>query len=160
MSPSTAQTSWMDRDNEVQAWMRGLTMRPAVNRGLYLKRRREQGNAVAIETPVSRKRRIIAYALTEAGGQIDHTMASVRHLITQHGYDVAHEVTDVHAPHAPLARPGWLEARRLVATGFADGIAVLNREAVSVRDDEYEEELRWLGDRPALLLLVIHEAAP
>ncbi|WP_435279751.1 hypothetical protein [Streptomyces sp. 1222.5] len=159
MSPSTAQTSWVDRDNEEQEWMRGRTMRPPVHRGLYLKRRRKQGNAVAIETPVSRTRRIIAYALTDAGGQVDHTMASVRHLITRHGYDVVHELIDVHTPHEPLARPGWLEARRLVSTGFADGIAVLNREAVSVRDDEYEEELRWLGDRPALLLLVIHEAA-
>ncbi|MFF8867891.1 hypothetical protein ACF08B_38285 [Streptomyces sp. NPDC015139] len=150
----------MDRDNEVDEWMRGRSMRPAAHRGLYLKRRREQGNAVAIETPVSRKRRVIAYALTEAGGQVDHTMISVRHLITRHGYDVVHELTDVHAPYKPSARPGWLEARRLVSTGFADGIAVLNREAVSVRDDEYEEELSWLGDRPALLLLVIHEAAP
>ncbi|MFC9280194.1 hypothetical protein [Streptomyces collinus] len=159
MSPSTAHT-WMDKDNEVQEWMRGRTARPAACRGLYLKRRREQGNAVAFETPVSRKRRIIAYALTEADGQVDHTMTSVRQLITQHGYDVVHELVDINATHKPLARPGWLEARRLVSTGFADGIAVLNRDAVSVRDDEYEQELRWLGDRPALLLLVIPEAAP
>ncbi|MER6432123.1 hypothetical protein ABT272_31030 [Streptomyces sp900105245] len=150
----------MDKDNEIQEWMRGRTRRPAVRRGLYLMRRREQGNAVAIETPVSRKRRIIAYALIEAGGQVDHTMTSVRQLITRHGYDVVHELVDVNAAHTPLARPGWLEARRLVGTGFADGIAAMNREAVSVRDDQYEEELRWLGDRPALLLLVIPEAAP
>ncbi|MQY40648.1 hypothetical protein SRB17_86810 [Streptomyces sp. RB17] len=159
MSPSTGQTSWMGQDNEVEAWMRGRTMRPVTNRGLYLRRKREQNNAVALETPVKRKRRIIAYALTEAGGQVNHTMAAVRHLIAEQGYDVVHELTDVHAPHTPLRRPGWAEARRLVGTGFADGIAALNREAVSLRDDEYEEELRWLGDRPALLLLVIHEAA-
>ncbi|MER6030664.1 hypothetical protein [Streptomyces sp. NPDC001851] len=160
MSPSTAQTSWMDHDNEVEAWMRGRTMRPVANRGLYLRRKRERNNAVALETPVKRKRRIIAYARTEAGGQVDHTMALVQRLIAEQGYDVVHELTDVHAPRTPLTRPGWTEARRLISTGFADGVAVLNREAVSVRDDEYEEELGWLGDRPALLLLVIHEAAP
>ncbi len=160
MSPSTAQSPWADQDNEVEAWMRGRTTRPVANRGLYLSRKREQNNVVALETPLKRRRRIIAYALTETGGQVNHTMASVRRLIEEQGYDVVHELTDAHAPHAPLTRPGWAEARRLVGTGFADGIAVLNREAISVSDDEYEEELRWLGDRPALLLLVIHEAAP
>ncbi|MFF4504820.1 hypothetical protein [Streptomyces sp. NPDC001401] len=150
----------MDKDNDRQAWVRGLTMRPLDNRGLYLKKKREQGNDSALATPVQRKRRIIAYALQSAGSQVDHTMASVRRLIEEQGYDLVHELTDVHAPHTPLTRRGWEEARRLVSTGFADGIAVLNREAISVSDDEYEEELRWLGDRPALLLLVIHEAAP
>ncbi|MGW0764461.1 hypothetical protein [Streptomyces sp. NPDC002676] len=150
----------MDRDKEQQPWVRGITMRPLDNRGLYLKKQREQGNESALETPVPRKRRIIAYGLRSAGGQIDHTLASVRRLIEEQGYDVVHELTDVHAPHAPLTRRGWEKARRLVSTGFADGIAVLNREAISVDDNEYEEELRWLGERPALLLLVIHEAAP
>ncbi|MGW2700818.1 hypothetical protein [Streptomyces sp. NPDC001340] len=160
MSPSTAQASYMDQDNEVEAWMRGRTMRPAANRGLYLRRKRDQNNATALETEVHRRRRIIAYARTEVGGQVDHTMAAVRRLIEESGYDVVCELTDVQPPHAPLTRPGWAEARRLVATGFADGIAVLNQEAVSDRDNEYEDELCWLGDRPALLLLAIHEAAP
>jgi hypothetical protein len=150
----------MDKGNDRQAWMRGLTMRPPANRGLYLKRKREQGNESALETLVRRKRRIIAYALRRADGQVDHTMASVRRLIEEQGYDVVQELTDVHSPHAPLTRRGWEEARRLVSTGYADGIAVLNREAISVEDNEYEEELRWFGERPALLLLVIHEAAP
>ncbi|MEU0722869.1 hypothetical protein [Streptomyces sp. NPDC006140] len=150
----------MDKDNERQSWVRDIALRPLANRGLYLKKKREQNNIVALETPLKRKRRIIAYALTETGGQVDHAMASVRRLIEEHDYDVVHELTDVHAPYEPLTRPGWAEARRLVSMGFADGIAVLNREAVSVHDDEYEEELRWLGDRPALLLLVIQETAP
>ncbi|MBX7551550.1 hypothetical protein K1Y78_26795 [Streptomyces sp. tea 10] len=150
----------MDKDKEPQPWVRGITMRPLDNRGLYLTRQREQGNESALETPVERKRRIVAYGLRSAGGQIDRTMESVRGMVTALDFEVVCELSDVHAPHAPLDRHGWNEARRLIQSGFADGIAVLNREAISVVDDEYEAELRWLGERPALLLLAIHEAAP
>ncbi|MFJ4684720.1 hypothetical protein [Streptomyces sp. NPDC088789] len=115
---------------------------------------------LALKQPRGAERRIIAYALTDTGGQVDHTLDAVRRLIEAQGHTVIHELTDVRAPHALRRRPHWREARRLIASGFADGVAVLNRDALSIRDDEYEEEVAWFGERPALLLLVISEAAP
>ncbi|MER5546476.1 hypothetical protein ACWDBP_35080 [Streptomyces sp. NPDC001233] len=156
MSPSTARTL-MDIDNERdrRSGFRPPDARPPA-RGPWFQKTRLANNAFALET-VSRQRRIIAYARIGAGGQADNELAAVRRLIEEHGHVVLREVTDVSAPYAPLSRAGWNEARRLVRRGLADGIAVLNRDAVSTWDQEYEDELLWLGERPALLLLVISE---
>lgn len=170
MSSSTAgtkrATSWMARDNEsTRPWMRvepvPLRPRPTVHRGLYLKRLRLDYNGGALEHVPNpdRARRIVAYAINEVGGRADQGLAVVRALIANHGYDVVHELTDTHAPHSPQHRPGWAEARRLVHCGSADGIAVVDRNAISRRDDEYEEEIHWIGQRPGLLLLAVPEAA-
>ncbi|MGW3199227.1 hypothetical protein ACWDBD_32610 [Streptomyces sp. NPDC001118] len=157
MSPSTARTL-MDIDNERdrRSGFRHLDARPPA-RGPWLQKTRLANNVFALER-VTRQRRIIAYARIGAGGRADNELAAVRRLIEEHGHVVLGEVADVSAPHAPLSRDGWIEARRLVHAGLADGIAVLNRDAVSIRDQEYEDELLWLGERPALLLLVISEA--
>jgi hypothetical protein len=154
----------MDRDNEVRPWMPGnpIPARPPVYRGLYLQRLRETYNGAALDhlpTP-RRQRRVIAYALTEPGGTADRGLAVARALIESQEHAIAYELTDSLTPYAsPHQRPGWIEARRLVYCGFADGIAVVNRLAVSRRDDEYEDEIRWIGQRPGLLLVAEPEAA-
>lgn len=164
MSSSTARkrpnTSWMDEDNERER--RFSSSRPVENRGLYLRRLRTSNNRAALEncTRPDRQRRIVAYALTRAGGSADEDLSTVRRLIEEKDYAVAHELTDTYAPHSPCTRPGYAEARRLVWCGFADGIAVVDRQAISAIDDEYEHELRWYAERPALVLLHTHEAAP
>ncbi|MFB7510262.1 MULTISPECIES: hypothetical protein [Streptomyces] len=157
MSPSTARTP-MDIDNERdrRSRFRPPDARPPA-RGPWLQKTRLANNAFALEK-VSRQRRIIAYARIGADGQADKELAAVRRLIEEQGHTRLREVTDVGAPHAPLSRTGWNEARRLVRAGLADGIAALNRDAVSIHNQEYEDELLWLGERPALLLLVIGEA--
>lgn len=172
MSPSTAHaqrdSSWMDRDNEVRPLVHGepvwLPPRPAVHRGLYLKRLRLDYNGKALDHVPNpgRLRRIVAYVIDEGDGSAGQGLAVVRALIANHGYDVVHELTDTHAlyaPPVPQHRPGWAEARRLVHRGSADGIAVVDRNAISRRDDEYEEEIHWIGQRPGLLLLAVPEAA-
>ncbi|GGV73881.1 hypothetical protein GCM10010277_87810 [Streptomyces longisporoflavus] len=169
MSSSAAGTkrdiSWMDRDNETRPLIHGepvlMRPRPAVHRGLFLRRLRQDYNAGALEhlPNPDRPRRIVAYALNEQSGTADQGLNVVRALIARQGYDVVHELHDAYAPHAPQRRPGWSEARRLVHCGVADGIAVVDRDAVSRRDDEYEEEIHWIGQRPGLLLLAVPEAA-
>lgn len=172
MSSSTAGTkrdiSWMDRDNEyVRPLMHGepvrLRPKPAVYRGLYFKRLRDDYNAAALDhlPNPARRRRIVAYAVNEANGSADQCLQAVRDLIAQQDHDVVHEVTDVRDRIlvAPQGRPGWSKARHLVHCGFADGIAAIDRNAISPRDDEYEEELHWLGQRFGTLLLIVPEAA-
>lgn len=105
--------------------------------------------------------RIIAYALAEDpadGAGAD--LADVRALIEARGHVVAYSLYDVAVPHSPRSRVSWNEALRLVYAGFAHGIAAVSRRAVSVRDDEYEAEIRELGERGGLFLLRQSEAHP
>ncbi|MGW7184147.1 hypothetical protein ACWGII_26000 [Streptomyces sp. NPDC054855] len=157
----------MDRDKEVRPLIHGepvrLPPKPAVHRGLYLKRLRldYNGNALEHVPNPDRPRRIIAYAINETGGRADQGLAVVHDLIEREGYTVRHELTDTRtwALDAPQKRPGWVEARRLLHCGFADGIAAVDRNAISRSDDAYEEEIHWIGQRPGLLLLAVPEAA-
>ncbi len=164
MSSSTARkrpdTSWTDEAHERER--RFTSSRPSANRGLYLQRLRTTNNRTALENcpRPERQRRIVAYALNHIGGSADDDLSTVRRLIEKKDYAVAHELTDTYAPHSPCTRPDYVEARRLVWCGFADGIAVVDRQAISTIDDEYEDELRWYAERPALVLLHTHEAAP
>ncbi|MEV0530074.1 hypothetical protein AB0I66_42380 [Streptomyces sp. NPDC050439] len=161
----------MDRDNEVRPWVPGSRpAQPPARRGLFLQRLREDYNAAALEhlPQPPRQRRIIAYALTGPTGTADQGLALVRALIEREGHAVAYELTDSaqqpiwvngRRSQAPQLRPNWVDARRLVYCGFADGIAVVDRFAVSQNDDEYEEEIHWIGQRPGLLLIAGPEAA-
>ncbi|WP_330457463.1 hypothetical protein OIB37_11445 [Streptomyces sp. NBC_00820] len=58
----------------------------------------------------------------------------------------------------PWQRPGWMEVRRLIRGGFADGVIVLNRHAISSDDNEYHAVIRDLGERCAAFIhLVVPE---
>ncbi|MGW3498607.1 hypothetical protein [Streptomyces sp. NPDC001020] len=122
--------------------------------------RDEYNRAVLATLPKgTRQRRIIAYAKARPGIDVDEELDFVRRMVEWHGHCVGHELRDGHGPHAPQDRPGWREARRLVHSGFADGMAVISRAATSDYDGEYEDQVPWVGRRPALLLLARHEAA-
>ncbi|MGW5732899.1 MULTISPECIES: hypothetical protein [Streptomyces] len=140
-----------------------LPTKPAVHRHLFLRRLRTDYNVNALERlpNPARPRRIVTYAITDANGNADRSLTEVRDLVASLGYDVVREVTDpnLRPLRAPQDRDGWAKARRLVHQGRADGIAVVDRNAVSSHDDKYEEEIRWIGQRPGLLLLVMPEAA-
>ncbi|MFE5842033.1 hypothetical protein ACFQ7N_10340 [Streptomyces niveus] len=134
---------------------------------LHLRWLRRHNNAqwhdtrITLPEPVrSRPPRYIVYARNSAGsGTADETLSIVRRHVERAGGVIAREVTDAHAPCHPQKRPGWAEARRLVGRGFADGIAVVDRDTVSHHDPEYEAEIIAIGATPALVLLVRPESA-
>ncbi|MFJ3365769.1 hypothetical protein [Streptomyces anthocyanicus] len=157
--------SWMDRDNRLAASLEPSHRRPP-HPGLWLKRLRETGNDIALKRSgenSTRQLRLVAYVSTRPGvggdAHRDGDLARVRVMAEARGHYIGHYVSDQLGPQAPSRRPGWQEARRLVQQGFADGIACLDRYAISAHNDEYELEVRWLAEHAAPLLLDRHEAA-
>ncbi|MET7814233.1 hypothetical protein ABZT26_25720 [Streptomyces sp. NPDC005395] len=155
--------TWMDRDNRLAASLDPSYRRPP-RPGLWLKRLREQGNDGALnefDRRRVRQLRLVAYASTLAGADAerDGDLARIRVMVEARGHFVGHFLSDQLGPQEPTRRPGWQEARRLIQQGFADGIACLDRYAISANNDEYELEVRWLAEHAAPLLLDRHEAA-
>ncbi|MFJ9719894.1 hypothetical protein ACIRPQ_28880 [Streptomyces sp. NPDC101213] len=152
--------SWMDCDKGYEEMMRGLPLRPA-RPGLWLKRLREGANEEALRTRPNSARplRLVTYAMLPVGTDPTADLARVRSMLERQDYHVAHSLYDLHGDQNPQRRPHWQEARRLVQMGFADGVAVTDRYAISAHDRHYEREVRWFGEHAALLLLDRHEAA-
>lgn len=167
MSSSTARkpdTSWMDKENR---WHRQCypnpLRKPGVGvRGLYLQRLRASYNRNWRDTLPSQERRqtrYVAYAVNGPDGSADGDLSSLREVVEHANGAVGFMATDVHNAPALDRRPGWNEAIRLLSHGFVDGIAVVNRNAISSDDDEYESVVTWVGTQPALLMVVQPEGA-
>ncbi|MGW3498147.1 hypothetical protein [Streptomyces sp. NPDC001020] len=150
----------MDADNARSFRLDPDTVRRQPHPGQWLKRLRDEYNRAVLATPTKdeRQRRIIAYASARPGIDVDEELDLVSRMVKRHGHCVGHELRDSQGPHALKDRLGWREARRLLQAGFADGIAVISRDAISACDSEYEDQVHWIGHRPALLLLARHEA--
>lgn len=147
----------MDLDNERQRqWQ--PPRRPAANRGLYLQRLRVSNNRAWRDTlpdPENRRQtRYATYALNGKDGSADEDLSTLRRCVEGAEGTVGYYVTDSAGTSAPNDRPGWLEACRLLQLGFVDGIAVMSRDVISPSDDQYEAVIQWIGERPALLILV------
>ncbi|WP_416484284.1 hypothetical protein [Streptomyces sp. CL12] len=167
MSPSTAQarrgTEWMNRENRRQpAYERDRRLRPA-RPGLWLKQLREQCNEVAAirRGDVSRRLRFVAYLNVPPGEQVDvHTRRLLNEIARRHDAEVTYTVVE-QRKDVPLGeRDGWADARELISSGRVDGVIAADRWAISSVDDEYEEQVVWLGTHCAQLLLAVSEAAP
>ncbi|MEU6708627.1 hypothetical protein [Streptomyces wuyuanensis] len=151
----------MDRGNEFTRFSSGsgapgIPIAP----GLRLKRLRDELNSpVFAHRPRARTRRVVAYVRTLKGGdpaplfQVLEDEASVR------GWQVGHRLHDETGPLAPQRSPRWLQARKLMHEGFADGVLVLDRSHISDNDAEYETELNFVADRHCFTALVVPEAA-
>ncbi|WP_327357732.1 hypothetical protein [Streptomyces sp. NBC_01304] len=162
-STSRPDTSWMDAENE---WERQRCPNPALrpglgSQGLYLQQLRVSYNRHwrdTLPSPNRRQTRYVAYALNNSGGVADDDLSVVRRHVESVNGVVAYELTDTCA--APLnRRSGWAEAARLLSLGFVDGIAAVDRSAISLHDVEYEGVVNWIGHRPALLALATPEGA-
>ncbi|MFF4371454.1 hypothetical protein [Streptomyces sp. NPDC001594] len=80
-------------------------------------------------------------------------LAAARRFAEREGHQVVREFADATGPLDPRRRPGYLEARRLVTAGYAEGLVVRSMRDISIDLDEYELEIRDLGERVALVLL-------
>ncbi|MCY0940181.1 MULTISPECIES: hypothetical protein [Streptomyces] len=98
-------------------------------------------------------RRLVAYALVAPGESPVVALASARRYAEREGHQMVREVADATGPLDPCRRPGYLEARRLVMGGYAEGLVVRAMCDISAEPDEYEREIRDLGERCALVLL-------
>lgn len=98
-------------------------------------------------------RRLVAYALVAPGESPVVALAAARRFAEREGHQVVREVADAMGPLDPCRRPGYLEARRLVMGGYAEGLVVRAMGDISTETDAYEREIRDLGERYALVLL-------
>ncbi|MFG2483408.1 hypothetical protein ACGFSI_11705 [Streptomyces virginiae] len=98
-------------------------------------------------------RRLVAYALVAPGESPVPTLASARRYAEREGHQVVREIADATGPLDPCRRPGYLEARRLVMAGYAEGLVVQAMRDISAEPDAYEREIRDMGERYALVLL-------
>ncbi|KOU62123.1 hypothetical protein [Streptomyces sp. IGB124] len=98
-------------------------------------------------------RRLVAYAAVRPGESTVVALATARRFAEREGHQVVREIADATGPLAPCRRPGYLEARRLVLGGYAEGLVVPSMAHISGMAEEYEEQIRDLGERFALMLL-------
>ncbi|MFG2972397.1 hypothetical protein ACGFYY_05245 [Streptomyces sp. NPDC048331] len=98
-------------------------------------------------------RRLVAYALVAPGESPVVALAAARRFAEREGHQVVRELADAMGPLDPSRRPGYLEARRLVLAGYAEGLVVRAMGDISAETDVYEREIRDLGERFALVLL-------
>ncbi|MEW1639832.1 hypothetical protein AB0469_37945 [Streptomyces sp. NPDC093801] len=98
-------------------------------------------------------RRLVAYAFVAPGESPVVALAAARRYAEREGHRVIREFADATGPLDPRRRPGYLEARRLVSAGYAEGLVVRSMQDISIDLDEYELEIRDLGEKSALVLL-------
>jgi hypothetical protein len=118
-----------------------LDPRPSSDRTARLAALRASVEAAAVGAGGGFK--AVVYALT-CGNEPVGTLARVKAYAVHRGWEVSRSLHDTCGMTDPVERPGWLEAMRLVAGGFAQVVVTLDRSAVSCSDVEYEEALAGL----------------
>lgn len=147
----------MDQDNAFNRWGHPDRPRLRPDPGLCLRRLRDSYNA-HINELFPRARCLVAYLVTAPGADASEELTKLRELAEDRGHFIGREVRDT-LTCEPDERPGWLEVRRLIYCGFADGVVAPNQESVTKKFDLYEDQVRWFGERNALFLLDMQEAA-
>lgn len=153
-------TTWMDRDNESMRFLGGsATPRVQAAPNLQLKRLRERLNEPVFAHRPIRPRRVIAYVRTLRGADSAPAFEVLAQEAAKRGWYVGHQFHDDTGPMAPQQSPRWVQARKLMHEGFADGVLVLDRSHISRDDSEYEIELTFVAECQCFTALVVPETA-
>ncbi|MER8030757.1 hypothetical protein ABTZ78_17560 [Streptomyces bauhiniae] len=93
--------------------------------------------------------RVATYVCDQPGLDPAYWHGALAALATRHGWRVVQQhFTDQHDAEGS---PQFNAACRHAAGGFIDGILIIRRHALDLRDDEYEQRLRWLREHRAFL---------
>ncbi|MFJ2819357.1 MULTISPECIES: hypothetical protein [unclassified Streptomyces] len=155
---SSAPTDWMDRDNDFERLFHPDVPRISPDRNVQLMKLRREQMARRLETlrTCGRVPRVVLYARTLNGQSPHRSLAAAREFTERMEWQVGREApfTDCRSLAAPEERFGWLQVKRYVKSGFADGAVVLTRAAVSTGLDEYETDLSWFAMHGGFIALV------
>ncbi|MCC2275445.1 hypothetical protein LKL35_08420 [Streptomyces sp. ET3-23] len=155
---SSASTDWMDRENQADRRYRPDILHVAPDRNVRLmKLRREQMERRLEALRIcGRVPRIALYARTVNGQGPDRSLAAAGEFAARMGWQVGRDqtFTDCISLRALEDRYGWLQIRKHVTSGFADGVVALTRAAISPQLGEYETELNWLAMHSGFIALV------
>ncbi|PNE43495.1 hypothetical protein [Streptomyces noursei] len=156
---SSTLTDWMDRDNEINRWLRPNVPRVASDRLVQLMKLRREQMERRLEALRVRGRvpRIVLYARTVNGQSPDRSLAAAREFAERMGWQSGDQTfTDCRSLATPEDRYGWLQIKQHVTSGYADGVVALTRAAISPQLDEYETELNWFAGHSGGFIALVH----
>ncbi|MFI9155737.1 hypothetical protein [Streptomyces sp. NPDC053367] len=99
-----------------------------------------------------RRLRVAPYVLVQPGAERRADLETIARYATEQGWQVSSRTfADMGQPRPLAERPGFTEARRYAAQGFADGILAIARPAITTDNDTYVRVLKYLYQRQVFL---------
>ncbi|MEW1659703.1 MULTISPECIES: hypothetical protein [unclassified Streptomyces] len=147
-------TAWTDRDIDLT-----LRRRPCIAVDLALRLRHLRGSYndhVKELFPGRSHRRLVSYVIRPPGADASAVQSRLRELAEDRGRHVIYYITDTTACDL-RKRQGYAEAISMIYTGRADGLVIPDMATITADYTQYEQQVRWLGERNALLYLLIPE---
>lgn len=154
-------TSWMDADNDFDgllAQQSDAAGRRAVPPALRLMRLRQSLNEAAFTHRPGRTRRVVSFVRAPLDADVAPIFDELDAEAGRRGWTVSRRIRDT-SDEAPQKSPGWLETRKVIYEGFADGVVTPSRDHISADDEKYEHEVRFVCERPGFVVLLMPEAA-
>jgi hypothetical protein len=90
--------------------------------------------------------KVVVYALVPHGEDPADALAVAESYALQRGWRVIGRLSDESGHAQPWNRAGWRQALKALRGGFGQGVVTIDRTAVSVADEPYEQTLHWLLD--------------
>ncbi|MFD6989397.1 hypothetical protein [Streptomyces sp. NPDC059943] len=101
--------------------------------------------------------RVCRYALSVGGQWPSTSLGAATAFAVRNAWQVGGEgqtFTDHRGASSPNLRTGWRLVRKLVRSGYADGVVVTTTSVISPHADEYEQELNWFALHCAFVAVV------
>jgi hypothetical protein len=90
--------------------------------------------------------KVVVYALVLHGEDPADILGVAEAYALQRGWRVIGRLSDESGRAQPWEREGWRQALKTLRGGFGQGVVTVDRTAVSVADEPYEQTLHWLLD--------------
>lgn len=150
---------WMDVERESDAaWSPNkVWIEPDPNARLAALRRDNLQQVVSQVLSKGRAPRVCRYALSTDDQWPSNSLDAAWAFAVRNAWQVGGEeqtFTDHHRAPSPELRTSWCLVRKLIRSGYADGVAVTTTGIISPHADEYEQELNWFALHCAFIAVV------
>lgn len=154
---------WVDVERERDAkWSPNkVWVEPDPNARLAALRRDNLHQVASQVLSKGRAPQVCRYALSVAGQWPSNSLDATTAFAVRNAWQVGgrgQTFTDGHGASSPELRTGWCLVRKLVCSGYADGVAVTTTSVISPHADEYEQELHWFELHCAFVAVVASSA--
>lgn len=93
--------------------------------------------------------RVVLYATTVRNGDADRILTELREYAVRQGWDVVAELADFNGAAPESERPQFLEAKRLIEAGEAEGLVTRYLAMAAYHPNEQRQLEEWLTERGA-----------
>ena len=118
--------------------------------------RRSYNDHVKELFPGSSHSRLVSYVIRPPGADASGVQSRLREMAEARGRHVIYDITDTIACDLRV-REGYAEAIDMIYRGRADGLVIPDMATITADYAEYEQQVRWLGERNAFLYLLLPE---